>query len=162
MRAKPVRVTTQQPYLTSEKPKKRQSSISHSRTTASTKEGDENLVLKLYHLGPQPTSAKTDHGKFTITIKNGPRPAVGISLDKTSYELKENQSAGVPVKVWLDGPPPEGITAQIEFHRPDRGAIQPRGVDQRTSSVSRRFNKNNYNKPQTVILEPRPDADNDD
>ena len=131
---------------------------------------DKRLVLKLYHLGPGTNPARTDHGEFTLTIKNGRRPqqfslnmpTSGGGKDPTrGITLRESNSAGVKVEVWLSHPPPgENGSARVDFT--NSGQARWGGTSGTNSIVNKIFNKENYNKRQTVILRPGPDNNSDD
>ena len=120
-------------------------------------EGDEDLVVKLY----QGSGAdRIDYGQFTITIKNGPRPNVGIITEHPKYELQESQPVGVPVKVWLAGPPP-GNSITVRFLRTGNDRVQF-DSSPLVQAITRDFTKSNYDQPQTITLWPGQDSDNED
>ena len=129
---------------------------------------NKTLVHELYSVD-KTDSTETIHGRFTLTITNGLRPAKislnmptsgGGSDPKRGINLRES-STGVKIEVWLTAPPPdEDQSARVTFS--NKGQTRWGGTGGTNSSVSKFFTKDNYANRQTVILRPVPDDNSDD
>ncbi|MCY3843223.1 MAG: hypothetical protein OXH69_06730, partial [Acidobacteria bacterium] len=123
-------------------------------------ESDETLVLKLRqsnHRDPQGFLTNFQpFGTVSFTIKNGPRPNVGVVLSKTEMNLREDRPESFTVK--LAGAPRTGQTASVQlsisdgadsFHR--RAFVSTAGGTP-SRQISLSYNATNWNKPQTVTV----------
>ena len=129
---------------------------------------DKTLVHGLYTVDKN-SDIKTTHGEFTLTIKDGLRQAkVNLNVPVpggTDYNprrpsgitLREGDSDGVKVQVWLATSPPGGETALVDFEH--GGRTKWKGGFSHTTGSRLQFTKDNYNEHQTVTLVPDPDDD---
>ncbi len=134
---------------------------------------NETLELEVYYLetqpdpdgnGPDKAPDPTEHpiGKFSVTITDGARPNVGVTITPNPFEILESDKDGEDLTIQLSGPPASGQTVSVSLNAPATDGNLVVTFGDKTSSTVK-FSTSDWQTPKKVKVHvSNSDADTDD